>query len=63
MQYETFIFKQFEGSGFEFDIHSYSSRNIQTTCVGPNKKLALFDWIYFIFITLKLLISNLSITF
>ena len=29
-QHETFIFKQFEGTDFKFDTHSYSSRNIQT---------------------------------
>ena len=29
-KHETFIFKQFEGTDFKFDTHSYSSRNIQT---------------------------------
>ena len=59
----TFIFKQFEGTDFKFDIHSYSSRNIQTRRVSPNDKVTLFCWRYFIFINLKLLISNPSITF
>ena len=62
-QHETFIFKQFEGTDFKFDIHSYSSRNIQTKRVRPNDKVTLFRWKYFIFINLKLLISNPSITF
>ena len=48
---------------FKFDTHSYSSRNVKTRCVGPNDKITLFPWRYFIFINLKLLISNLSITF
>ena len=59
MQNETFIFKQFEGTDFKFDTQSYSSRNIQIRCVGPNDKVALFRWRCFIFINLKLLISNL----
>ena len=58
-QHETFICKQFEGTVFKFDTHSYSSRNIQTRCVGPNDKVTLFRWRYFIFINLKLLVSNL----
>ena len=62
-QHETFIFKQIEGTDFKFDTHSYSSRNIQTRCVSPNDKVTLFCWRYFIFINLKLLISNPSITF
>ena len=62
-QHETFIFKQFEGTYFIFNTHSYSGHNIQITCVGPNGKVTLFHWRYFIFINLKLLISNLSITF
>ena len=62
-EHETFIFKQFEGTDFKFDTHLYSSHNIQTRCVGPNNKVTLFRWRYFIFINLKLLISNLSITF
>ena len=63
MQHETFIFKQLEGANFKFDTHSYSDPNIQTRCVGPNDKVTLFYWRYFIFINLRLLISNLSITF
>ena len=62
-QHETFIFKQFEGYDFKFDIHSFSSWNIQCRSVGPNDKVTLFCWRYFIFINLKLLISNPSITF
>ena len=62
-QHETFIFKQFEGTDFKFNTHSYSNSNIQTRCVVSNGKLTLFCWRYFIFINLKLLISNLSITF
>ena len=49
-QHETFIFKQFEGTDFTFDTHSYSNRNIQTRYVGPNDKVTLFRWRYFIFI-------------
>ena len=30
MQHETFIFKQFEGTDFKYDTHSYSRCNIQT---------------------------------
>ena len=59
MQHKIFIFKQFKGTDFKFDTHSYSSRNIQTGCVGPNEKVTLFRWRYFIFINLKLLILNL----
>ena len=60
-QHETFTFKRFEGIDFKFDTHSYSSHNIQTKCVGPNDKVTLFRWRYFIFINLKLLISNFDI--
>ena len=63
MQHETFIFKQFKVADFEFDTHSYSSRNNQTRCIGPNEKVTLFCWRYFIFIKLKLLMLNLSIIF
>ena len=59
----TFILQQFEGTDFKFDTHSYSSRNIQTKCVGPNNKITIIRRRYFIFINLQLLISNLSITF
>ena len=62
-KHETFIYKQFEGTDFKFDTHLYSSRKIQTSCVGHNEKVTLFRWRYFIFINLKLLIPNLSITF
>ena len=62
-QHETFIFKQFEGTDFKFDTYSYSSRKIQTRCVGPNDQVTLFRWRYFIFINSKLLISNLSTAF
>ena len=62
-QDETFIFKRFEVTVFKFDTHSYSSCNIQTRCVGPNDKVTSFHRRYFIFTNLKLLISNLSITF
>ena len=57
------IFKQFEGTNFKFDTHSYSIRNIQTRCVGPNDKVTLFCGRHFIFINLRLLLSNLSIAF
>ena len=63
IQHETFIFKQFEGADFKFDTHSYSSHNIQTRCVGSNDQVTLFCWRCFIFINLKLMISNLPITF
>ena len=62
-QHETFISKKFKGTDFKFDIHSYSGRNIQFRCVGLNGKVTWFRWRYFIFINLKLMISNLSITF
>ena len=62
-QHETFIFKQFKGTDFRFDTPSYSSRNIQVRGVGPHDKVILFHWRYFIFINLKISISNLSITF
>ena len=62
-QYKTFIFKWFEGTDFKFDTDSYSSHNTQTRCAAPNDKVTLFRWRYFVFINLKLLISNLSITF
>ena len=62
-QHKTFIFKQFEGTDFKFDTHSYSNRNIQSRCIGPNDKVTLFRWRHYIFINLKLLTSNLSITF
>ena len=62
-EHETFIFKQFEDTDFKFYTHSYPSCNIQTRCVGPNDKVTLFCWKYFIFINLKLLVSNLPITF
>ena len=63
IQHKTLIFKQFEGTDFKFGAHSYSSRNIQPSCVGPNDKVTLFRWKYIVFMNLKLLISNLSITF
>ena len=63
MQHETFILKQFEGSDFKFHSHSYLSRNIQTRCVTRNNKVTLLHWKYFIFTSLRLLITNLSITF
>ena len=62
-QHETFIVKQFESTDFKFDTHSYLSCNIQTRRIGPNEKVTLFRRRYFIFIDLKLLISNLSIIF
>ena len=62
-QHETFIFKQFEGIDFKFDTYSYSSRDIQSFIIGLNDKVTLFYWIYFIFINLKLLISNMSTAF
>ena len=61
-QHETFVFKQFEGTDFKFDVHSYSNRNIQTRYIRPNEKVTIFRWRYFFFINLKLLILNLSIT-
>ena len=61
MQHEIFISKQSEGTDFKFDTHSYSSHNIQTRCIGSNDKITLFRWRYFIFINLKLLISNFAI--
>ena len=62
-QHETFVFKQFEGTDFKFDVHSYSNRNIQTRYIRPNEKVTIFRWRYIFFINLKLLILNLSITF
>ena len=34
--------KQFEGTDFKFDTHSYPSGNIQARCVDPNDKVTLF---------------------
>ena len=62
-QYEIFILKEFEGTDFKFDIHPCLNHNIQTSWFGPNDKVTLFRWIYFLFINLKLLVSNLSIVF
>ena len=58
MQHETSIFKQFKGTDFKFETQQYSSRTIQTRCIGPNEMVTLFRWRCFIFINLKLLILN-----